>query len=118
MPKKVIHAAYFGESTPHTGDWRVWTHCWRNFRGDSSWAVSLADFKLLLDQEDSQELCDDCRDEVLPPAVVTPKVQPEQRMVGRSAGRPPSWADLRDLQRDVDQLWLMLSKLIAGLSDP
>ena len=113
MPKKVIHAVYFGESAPHTGDWRVWTHCWRNFRGDSSWAVSLVDFKLLLSGGDGQELCDDCRDEVLRPPEVTPKVEPRER-----PRRPPSWADLRDLQRDVDQLKLMLAKLMAGLADP
>ena len=113
MPKKVIHAAYFGEPTPHTGDWRVWTYCWRNFRGDSSWAVSLADFKLLLDQEDSQELCDDCRDEVIRPPEVTPKVEPRER-----PRRPPTWEDLRDLQRIVDRLSQTLTKLMAGLADP
>ena len=113
MPKKVVHAVYFGESTPHTGDWRVWTHCWRNFRGDSSWAVSLADFKLLLGQEDIQELCDDCREEIIRPPEVTPKVETRER-----SRRLPTWEDLRDLQGTVDRLSQALTKLMAGLADP
>ena len=114
MPKKVIHAVYFGESTPHTGDWRVWTHCWRNFRGDSSWAVSLVDFKLLLSEGDGQELCDDCRDEVLrPPAATTPAAQPRA-----AAARPPSSADFRDLVDAVGRLSHKLARLLEGLADP
>ena len=75
--------------------------------------VSLADFKLLLGQEDRPALCDDCRDEVLRPPEATPKVEPRER-----GGRPPSWADLRNLERTVDQSSEALTKLVAGLVDP
>ena len=59
IPKKVVHAVNHGESERPTGEWRVWTHCWKNFRAESSWVVSLADFKLLLGREDRPALCDD-----------------------------------------------------------
>lgn len=75
--------------------------------------VSLADFKFLLRQEDRPVLCDDCRDEVLRPPQATTKVEPRERAV-----RPLTSADLRDLERTVDQLSKVLAKLVAGLEDP
>ena len=113
MPKKVVHAVNYAESERHTGEWRVWTHCWKNFRAESSWVVSLADFKLLLGQDDRPVLCDDCRDEILRPPEATHKVEPRERAV-----RPPTSADLRDLVRAMDQLSNYLTRLLAGLADP
>ena len=113
MPKKVVHAVNYEESERHTGEWRVWTHCWKNFRAESSWVVSLADSKVLLGREDRPLLCDDCRDEVVRPHEATPKVEPRER-----ADRPPTSADLRNLERTMDQLSKALTKLAASLADP
>ena len=88
MPKEVVDAVNYPESERHTCERRVWTHCWKNFRAESSWVVSLADFKFLLRQEDRPVLCDDCRDEVLRPPEATPKVEPEERTAGPPTSGP------------------------------
>ena len=58
VPKKVDHAVNYGESERHTDEWMMWTHCWKDFRAESSWVVSPADFKLQLGEEDRPALCD------------------------------------------------------------
>ena len=113
MPKKVVHAVNYAEFEKQTREWRVWTYCWKNFRSESSWVEPLAEFKFLLGQENRPSLCDDCRDEILRPPETSPKYEPRARTT-----LPTSSADLRNLERKVDQLSKVLNKLVADLADP
>ena len=95
MPKKVVHAVNYAESERHTCEWRVWTYCWKNFRAESSWVVSLTDFKFLLGREDRQALCRDCPDKVLRPPEATPKVEPRKGPFDRPRRRTyVTWSGL------------------------
>ena len=113
MPKKVVHAVNYAEFEKQTREWRVWTYCWKNFRSESSWVEPLAEFKFLLGQENRPSLCDDCRDEILRPPETAPKYEPRANTT-----LPVSSVNLRNLERKVDQLSKVLSKLVAGLADP